>query len=861
MSEDAAAHTGRIAPPLQIQQSDPFAAPPVKRLASTPGQLEIWVAERVDASASCAFNESFSVLLTGSIDEAALIRALQTLPDLHEALRGHLSANSEQFVIEPALDLVVPRQDLSGLSPTERAAALGDLESAQGRTPYDLIRGPLFRAALARVSADAVVVVFGAHYLASDGWSLDVLLADLGKIYSAFIGFADLPALPQHGFSDFVNYIGTAEHQARISRAKEFWRQTLQPLPPPLALPADGQRPQQRTYAARHSRHAIAADVHAAAKAFARAEAVSLFAVLMATYATQLFRLSLQQDFVIGTPVAGHPDAGMEDCVGYLVNMVPIRCRVSGRMSFRELCHALNSTALDARENASVGFGEIVAELGLQRDPAHVPLIAAAFTHVQKYAPNKLVFADASVDYEWNPRSFDIFELNLNVFEARDGILFKGYANVDLYSQEWLNRLLAQLEAILASGSAAPGTALDDFVLALDGMGERKALSAPAAAPTGTPEPGAAALNGEVERELLAIWRRLLGRDNIIVTANFFDRGGSSLLAVRLFDEIERRFGRRLPLSTLYSAPTVRQLAAAIGAPAASRNSGIVCLRAGGQGSFFLVHDGLGETLLYQQLAQRLPPSMSVYAIEPRRLPGIALAYTSIEEMAGAYVELIRETQPTGPYLLGGMCAGGTIAYEIAARLRQAGQAVQLLVVIDGGTPQGARRAALTTRRRFSRLGSALKGAPDGGGTRSWIGGALEVLRRARNVVTFETGRLLKRRSLRRRMQLLKRLVRDGAAWPQSVPPLGVMEIYLALEADYLPPLLPDTRLLLARATAGTGIDSPLRLVYRDEDFGWRDVAAHVDIIDVVGGHSSMLQDQGVEMLASEITRRIESAV
>jgi thioesterase domain-containing protein len=106
------------------------------------------------------------------------------------------------------------------------------------------------------------------------------------------------------------------------------------------------------------------------------------------------------------------------------------------------------------------------------------------------------------------------------------------------------------------------------------------------------------------------------------------------------------------------------------------------------------------------------------------------------------------------------------------------------------------------------------------------------------------------------RFALLKILVKRGASWPPAMPELTVMQIYNALESRYIPPVLANVPILLVRASAGEGADTPYRDIYRDEDFGWGEVAGQLELVDVHGGHSSMLQEEAIESLATAMLER-----
>jgi amino acid adenylation domain-containing protein len=455
--------TARESGPVPEVDYDPFAGSPAVEVASTAAQREMWLSAQAGSGAGCAYNQSFSVHLTGPVDDDALREAITALADCHEALRGRFSDDGERFVIEPSVTVPVAQHDLSGLPRGERVRVLERIQVADAEAAYDLGSGPLFRAAIVRLDVEERMVVLSANHAVCDGWSLDVLLADLGRLYSAFVGGIALPPPPRHGFSDYVRYSQTPEYAQRIESSRAFWHKALEVLPPPLELPHDGYRPAFRSYGANHSLHTVPAELLSAAKTFSRAQGFSFFSVLLSTYAALLNRISQQNEVVIGIPVAGHPDAGMEECVGHLVNLVPVRFRFEPELSFLDLCRRTNTAVLDARENAAVGFGEIVADLAVPRDPARVPLIATVLTHAQKYAPGKVVFTDCSVEYHLNSRCFETFELNLTAIESRDKLELKAHGNSDLFGQAWIDWRLREYECLLRNGCAAPGTTLQDL--------------------------------------------------------------------------------------------------------------------------------------------------------------------------------------------------------------------------------------------------------------------------------------------------------------------------------------------------------------------------------------------------------------
>jgi amino acid adenylation domain-containing protein len=206
------------------------------------------------------------------------------------------------------------------------------------------------------------------------------------------------------------------------------------------------------------------------------------------------------------------------------------------------------------------------------------------------------------------------------------------------------------------------------------------------------------------ERRLAEIWARLLKVERIDVRSDFFELGGDSLLAVELFAEIERRMNCYLPLSVFAESTTVESLAERLANPASHPWPTLVPLQPlGTKAPFFCVHTPTGEVLGYRTLAHRLGPDRPVYGLRCERFADGRPRYQSIEEMAARYVEEIRAVRPTGPYHIGGLSGGASIAFEMAQQLRAAGQEVGALVLMDppgldgydGDSTESSRRGVL----------------------------------------------------------------------------------------------------------------------------------------------------------------------
>ena len=204
------------------------------------------------------------------------------------------------------------------------------------------------------------------------------------------------------------------------------------------------------------------------------------------------------------------------------------------------------------------------------------------------------------------------------------------------------------------------------------------------------PEGERVAPRDEMERKLASIWERILGVESIGANENFFDLGGYSLLAVELVEEIAKEFGKNLPLATLLQSPNVEQQANIIRQESYSTSwASLVPIQPNGSyPPFYLIHGAGGNVLIYRSLVNQLGSDRSIYGLQSVGLDGKQTPLTTIEAMATRYIKEIIRLQPKGPYLLGGLCFGGMVAFEMARQLNRQGREVALLALFDTFGPQ-----------------------------------------------------------------------------------------------------------------------------------------------------------------------------
>jgi thioesterase domain-containing protein/NAD(P)-dependent dehydrogenase (short-subunit alcohol dehydrogenase family)/acyl carrier protein len=386
------------------------------------------------------------------------------------------------------------------------------------------------------------------------------------------------------------------------------------------------------------------------------------------------------------------------------------------------------------------------------------------------------------------------------------------------------------------------------------------------------------------EQLVASLWQELLGVETVGRDDDFFDLGGHSLLAVQFVNKLRKRRGVTVPATIFVEASTVAGLAARIapaddaplpdaiagGAPPsntapARRGAEAVRLRAGVTAPpVFLVHDGLGEILLYRTLAQKLDPGRAVYGLQPETRSDGSVVHTEIQAMAAAHIGKVRQVQPNGPYLLAGLCAGGVIAVEMAVQLERTGEQVLYVGIIDAADVEARERPFFIARHRLRRFARTL-----GKDARQQGDGALTVMaRKVGNYLSYEAAQRFQRAQARREVHdLRQRGTTSGAesAGETRTAPMAFLEVYKVAHREHRPSgMLSAPVVALYRATQGSGApdDMPFSEQFSDCALGWgQRVSDGLQIVTVPGGHVSALQEPHVGTLARAMQDGIDSSL
>ena len=453
---------------------DPFTGPAIERtIPTTEAQREVLTASEMGVDASCAYNESVSLELKGTLDQAATERAMHELVRRHESLRATLNASGTRMLVTDEVRFDLPFTDLSSLSEAERTKQIEAIAQKDMTTPFDLRNGPLFRAQLIKVASDAHLLRLCGHHVVCDGWSLGIMMAEISALYNAAKS-GGAPKLPEAStFSEYslatIDFAKSPDH-ASVER---FWLDLYKGSVPRLDLPSDRPRPKQKTHKGNRLDLHLSQEHVRGLKEVATRSGASFVTTLMTTFEVLLYKLTGDSDIVVGLPAAGQSDLGMKYLVGHCVNLLALRSRIDEEQAFIEHLKARRTGVLDAFDNQKYTFGTLLRKLNVPREPGRIPLCPVVF-NIDMNMDDGVGFDGLQHRFISNPRAFENFELFLNATGNEGHLTLEWSYNTDLFDEATVRGWMDQLIALIKRVSAAPSATIAELISDAALVGEQQ---------------------------------------------------------------------------------------------------------------------------------------------------------------------------------------------------------------------------------------------------------------------------------------------------------------------------------------------------------------------------------------------------
>ena len=630
------------------------AIPRVARDAPLPmsyGQEGIWRMNKLQEGPSpyVAFP---AARVRGPLNVPALERALNEVLRRHESLRttfAEVDGRPVQ-VIAPHTPQPLSVIDLSQVPAGQQEEQVRRYARSQSQRPIDLSAGPLARVELLRLSAEEHVVLIGIHQIINDGWSMAVLDRELLTAYRALAaGFpSPLPDLPVQ-YADYAVWQRQRLQGDVLEVLLSYWRKQLAGLPA-LELPADRPRPAVRTTHGAMCGRQLPRPLMAAVKQLGQQERATVFMALVAAFQTLLHRYSGQEDFPIGTPVAGRLRPETEGLIGYFINSLVLRADLTGEPSFRQLLRRTRQTALAAIDHQELPFERLVQELdpnpALNRHPIFQVMIDFENTPFEAEEMPEMEFSGLQAE-AWELGADLHLVLVLN--ENEEGMhLSLGYATA-LFDEATIVRMLEEFQTLLEGAVADPDQPISQLPLSRD----------------------------QEERRMLVERHEPEARERT-------DASAASAASAEFAAPAFASPAQTIETQRLGKTDGADPIAAHLVRPPGANGRSLVPLRSGGTAAPLFCFHGLGGHVgIFLPLANGLAQERPVYGLQAQGLDLHQQPHDCLETMALFYLQEIRQVQARGPYYFAGWSMGGLIALEAAGQLRAAGEDVALVALLD----------------------------------------------------------------------------------------------------------------------------------------------------------------------------------
>ncbi len=440
-------------------------------------QQSLWLFDQI-LGGSSQYNMYGTLSLTGTLCYETLNKAFGTIVERHESLRTYFITNEEgqpQQVIQAAKPFVVNFQDFSLLSSDLQQSACTRYINEECTRDFDLSCDLMLRVHLIKIAQDDHILLVTMHHIASDGWSMGILVNEFSQLYKAHIQgqVNPLPPLPIQ-YADYAHWQRSWLQGEVLEQYLGYWEAQLAGLPLVHNLPLDHPRPAAQSYNGKTYVSRVDEETSDAMSRLCHAQNATLFMGLHAAFSVLLSRYSNETDIVVGTPIANRQQAEVAGLIGFFVNTLVLRSDLSGNPDFVQLLKQSKAMLLDAYAHQQVPFELLVERLQPERSLSHSPLFQVMLV-LQNNEEGSLELPGLSVSsLGQNNVNVVKFDLILTVKEHKSGLMLSWEYNTDLFEASTIERMVAHFNFLLKSLVSAP----DERVFAANMLskGEREQL-------------------------------------------------------------------------------------------------------------------------------------------------------------------------------------------------------------------------------------------------------------------------------------------------------------------------------------------------------------------------------------------------
>ncbi len=443
--------------PTNIEEAEVFVFP------TSFAQQRLWFLDSL-APGNPFYNVSTALRLTGLLNLTALKQTFNEIVRRHETLRTTFVMVEGELLqaIRPSLTIPLPVIDLRNFKSFERETQARQLVTEEAKRPFNLTTGPLLRVTLLQLDEAEYLLLLNLHHIVADGWSIGVLIKELGTLYTAFVEDKPSPLLELP-----IQYADFAEWQRKwlvgevLETQLAYWCHQLEGISV-LNLPSDRLRPAVPTYKGAKQFLELPQSLSQALEALSHQEGVTLFMTLLAAFQTLLYRYTQQEDIAVGSAIANRNRSEIEGLIGFFVNSLVLRTDLSGNPTFRELLNRVREVTLGAYAHQDLPFEKLVEELHCERDLSRHPLFQVVFS-LQNTPIEALELPELTLSlFEFDSETAKL-DLEFHLWQDLSSIKGQVVYSTDLFDDTTITRMLGHFQTLLESIVANPERRLCDL--------------------------------------------------------------------------------------------------------------------------------------------------------------------------------------------------------------------------------------------------------------------------------------------------------------------------------------------------------------------------------------------------------------
>jgi thioesterase domain-containing protein/acyl carrier protein len=618
-------------------------------------------------------NVYIALEIKGDLNKAALDKSISELVKQNEIFRTYCVSNGSSVFQKIVTELSIEIEDhnLENLNDELKTLEAAKFIKNQIAIPFDLSKLPTLRVIIINLAKDHYILLIITHQFVSDGYSANLILQYISDYYNKIskgevVKEREVP----FDYGDYAIWQRKRIEGSIGDKQIKFWKGKLKDLPTQISFNVDHSIDTLDKYNASILSFSFSKELSERLRTFSSKEGFSIFMLLLSGLLVTLQRLTQQDKIMITTSVSTRGTSETENIIGNFSNNLMLDSDFSDDATLMDTLKQARINVGEAFTNQDLPLEYLITKLQEEESSQSIPRIQILFMLRDKNAED--LFKLDGLEIKKFPIDFEHTKLDMlfDVFTSGSEIKSTLTYKKELFSKELIEEFAEKFEKNLEEIVNDSLPSFKNYSLSTSNNKFVTEYISP---------------RNDTEKKITKIWEKFFNKKSIGVKDNYFDLGGHSLLALVIFNEIEKEFNKKLPLATLFKSQTIEKLAAIISDRDGTTNwSSIVPIQTQGTNPpFFCIHGAGGNVLLYKDLAARIGNLQPFYGLQSKGLDGSEDLHKTIAEMAENYLNDILQIQPEGPYLLGGYCMGGTIAYEIAQQLIDKGLKVGLVALMD----------------------------------------------------------------------------------------------------------------------------------------------------------------------------------